>query len=227
VLLLTGLLLLIFAVGYVTMARYLDQPGGLYAFVRAGLGFRMGDGASYVAGAVYALIAAGMTLDVSKICEPAMVLRPVGTHNKKSAGTKEVKLLSQLEAFDPMELATILKKFVKPAPAAATGKKGRTSSVMSAILDTEFPPADHKLIELRCHHISVIAQTGGNVDEPLWHKSIGIAKHCIDGRAVAHKWSEGYPGYTAAETDKKFDAWGMGPTTCKVFESLDKSPCDN
>lgn len=174
-----------------------------------------------------ALIAAGMTLDVSKICEPAMVLRPVGTHNKKSAGTKEVKLLSKLEAFDPMELATILKKFAKPPSATATGKKGRTSAVMAAILDTEFPPADHKLIELRCHHISVIAQTGGNVDEPLWHKSIGIAKHCIDGRAVAHKWSEGYPGYTAAETDKKFDAWGMGPTTCKVFESLDKSPCDN
>ncbi|OZB80785.1 MAG: hypothetical protein B7X41_17490, partial [Microbacterium sp. 14-71-5] len=58
-LLLTGLLLIIFAVGYVTMARYLDKPGGLYAFVRAGLGSRMGDGASYVAGAVYALIAAG------------------------------------------------------------------------------------------------------------------------------------------------------------------------
>lgn len=59
VLLLTGLLLIVFAVGYVTMARYLDRPGGLYAFVRAGLGSRMGDGASYVAGAVYALIAAG------------------------------------------------------------------------------------------------------------------------------------------------------------------------
>lgn len=59
VFLLTGLLLAVFAIGYVKMAEHLDRPGGLYAFVEAGLGRSLGVGASYLAVVVYAVAATG------------------------------------------------------------------------------------------------------------------------------------------------------------------------
>lgn len=57
--LLTGVLLSVFSVGYVTMAQHLTRPGGLYAFVAEGLGRSAGVGASYVAALVYAVAATG------------------------------------------------------------------------------------------------------------------------------------------------------------------------
>jgi amino acid transporter len=54
-----GLMLGVFAIGYVRMARHLESPGGLYAFVAAGLGRSAGVGASYVALLVYTVAATG------------------------------------------------------------------------------------------------------------------------------------------------------------------------
>ncbi len=57
--LLAAAILGLFAVGYVTMAGHLEHPGGLYSFVRVGLGGPSGTGASFLALVVYAIAATG------------------------------------------------------------------------------------------------------------------------------------------------------------------------
>lgn len=52
-------LLIIFAVGYTTMTRYLPNPGGFYAYITAGLGRPMGLGASFLALLAYLAVGVG------------------------------------------------------------------------------------------------------------------------------------------------------------------------
>ena len=171
-----------------------------------------------------ALTATGMVLDTSKVCDASMVLRPPGTHNKKQSGVKEVKLLSAITLFDPVALATVLKAFVKVVPTAST-KTRKASAIMDAILESDFPPAESTLIETACAQIAGVVAVGGKVGYNLWRLTIGISKHCIDGRTVAHRWSSGDPRYTAKETDAKFDSWTKSATTCGSFERENSGPC--
>jgi hypothetical protein len=174
-----------------------------------------------------ALTATGMVLDTTKVCDASMVLRPVGTSNKKATGNKPVRLLSSLTSYDPLVIAQALKAFLKKAPVAKKGPAKR-SSVMNAILSSqEYPPVDSTLLEQRCAQIGAIASSGGVVDEPLWHKGIGAAKHCIDPEVTAHRWSDKHPKYSAQETANKLDMWKVGPPTCAAFEALDKGPCSS
>lgn len=55
----TGVILMIFAVGYLAMARHLRRAGGLNEFVSAGLGRIPGVGAAFVAVTAYACAATG------------------------------------------------------------------------------------------------------------------------------------------------------------------------
>ncbi|OZE43168.1 hypothetical protein CH259_00500 [Rhodococcus sp. 05-2254-4] len=57
----TAVVLLLFAVGFVAMAQRVQQVGGLYEFVVEGIGRVPGVGAAYVAVATYALAAIGAT----------------------------------------------------------------------------------------------------------------------------------------------------------------------
>ena len=54
-----AVLLLLFAVGYTAMSRYLPNAGAFYAYITAGLGRRMGLGASLMAMLGYILMAVG------------------------------------------------------------------------------------------------------------------------------------------------------------------------
>ncbi|WP_082592799.1 APC family permease [Phycicoccus sp. Soil803] len=55
----TAVVLGIFAVGYVAMSRHISRRGGLYEFVTAGLGRSMGTGAAFMAAVTYACAATG------------------------------------------------------------------------------------------------------------------------------------------------------------------------
>lgn len=64
--------------------------------------------------------------------------------------------------------------------------------------------------------------------EPLWHAGISVLSVFEGGPEMIHKLSEPYPGYTAAETDKKISNFlksGAGPMTCeKISERGFKCP---
>lgn len=57
--LVVGAILLVFAVGYVAMARHVRRAGGLYVYVSEGLGRTMGLGTAFVATLAYAVAATG------------------------------------------------------------------------------------------------------------------------------------------------------------------------
>ncbi|ORV30251.1 hypothetical protein AWB99_14200 [Mycolicibacterium confluentis] len=57
--LITTVVLLLFCVGYVKMTNYLPNPGAFYAYITAGLGKRVGLGASFLAVFGYSLFALG------------------------------------------------------------------------------------------------------------------------------------------------------------------------
>ncbi|MEC3952414.1 APC family permease [Nocardia sp. CDC153] len=69
--LVTAAIMGVFSVGYVTMAAQLTAPGGLYDFVRAGLGRAVGVGASYVALVIYAVAATGAVGSFSVFAQTA------------------------------------------------------------------------------------------------------------------------------------------------------------
>lgn len=54
-----GAILLLFAVGFVAMSRYIEHPGAFYRFIVAGLGRAPGLGAAFVACVAYILLTAG------------------------------------------------------------------------------------------------------------------------------------------------------------------------
>jgi len=174
-----------------------------------------------------ALLSTGMSLDATKVCDPSMVLRPVGTHNKKKTGFKQVTLLSPLALFDPLDLAQRLMAYAPSRAVSVPGvKPKRTSAVMDAILaSTEYPPSDGALVAQNCAQVGAIANSGGVVGYPLWWLGMGMAKHCINPRETAHAWSDQDPRYTPKGTDDKFDSWTKGPPTCKSFELVDSAVC--
>lgn len=54
-------ILMLFAVGYVTMTKYVENPGAFYAYITAGLGKPLGLGAGFLAVAGYFLLGVGTT----------------------------------------------------------------------------------------------------------------------------------------------------------------------
>ena len=179
-----------------------------------------------------ALLATGMQLDTSKVCDASMVLRPIGTHNKKKSGVKQVKLLSKtVPTYDPLVLEDVLTKFLKTAGVVSKpskGKKpGKKSAVADAILSSNFPPADSALIESKCMQINLIAQSGGNVQEPLWRLALGVAKSCIDVNLTAVRWSDKHPTFTHKKMQEKLDMWQGTAPGCDKFAAEDSAPCKN
>jgi hypothetical protein len=44
--------------------------------------------------------------------------------------------------------------------------------------------------------------TRGDIPEPYWYAGIQLMCHAVEGDELIHKWSEGYAGYSRAETDR-------------------------
>jgi RepB DNA-primase from phage plasmid len=66
-----------------------------------------------------------------------------------------------------------------------------------------------------------------DVPEPLWYAMCSNLVRLEGGRAAAHDFSRGYPGYTAAETDRKLDQAlaASGPYTCEKIQALGFTGC--
>src|SRR4051812_24720687 len=58
--LLIGLVIILFAVGYITMSRHVVDAGAFYAYIGQGLGRRLGSGSALVAVVSYATVQAAM-----------------------------------------------------------------------------------------------------------------------------------------------------------------------
>jgi hypothetical protein len=173
---------------------------------------------------------AGLKLDTGKISDRSMVLRPVGTHNKKDPSAwKEVRCLQDANAVDPRELLMPLTAFLGAPRPAAHSTTDTKSTVSAAVLNSggDFNPVPFEKLAACGQIAALMTNKGATASEPLWRASLGIAKFCTEPEAVILALASGYPGFDLAENWRKLHSWkGTGPPTCKHFEDLNRSGCD-
>lgn len=156
--------------------------------------------------------------DPSRTADAASVLRPIGTTHR--GHDKPVKLLRDADAHGIGEIASALADFILAHHVNHTRRDAAPSRNAALIgAPIEYPPAHAEEIIKHCKVMSNFYDRAGNVSEPFWYAALGTLKHCIDGTAIAHKWSDGHPSYDHAITQAKLDQWGVGPATCAKFES--------
>jgi len=147
--------------------------------------------------------------------DQSRILRPVGTHNRKTETPRPVELLKQGKTYSPDFIRERLMSYVKehniePAPTARSHTSGTNPW---EVLTGDYPDSYAEDVVEKCDAIRRFKESGGE-DEPHWHKAIGVLKHCVDGEEKIHEWSSNYEGYSQQETQNKIDAWTLGPTTC-------------
>jgi hypothetical protein len=77
-----------------------------------------------------------------------------------------------------------------------------------------------------CEQIKWAIENSTTLPEPLWTATLSIAQHCIDRDEAIHKLSEDYPGYDAAETERKATLRQGKPYSCTVFDNENPGVCD-
>ena len=169
--------------------------------------------------------------DASRTSDSASVLRAPGTTNRKP-GRPEKPVVIIRDA-EPLPFLA----FAKYLEAAAKKKKINCAAVQAPqpakdlnadFMVTTDTPSDAARVADRCTQLGKMRSSGGDVTEPLWYACIGVLIFCTDGDRVVHEWSQGYSGYSAAETDTKIAQWrssGMGPTTCAKFGGENAAGC--
>lgn len=167
-------------------------------------------------------MAVGIKFDSSRDLDSASILRPVGSFN----GDNEVAVVREQE---PKPYAYYYELFSRYAAANAltiTQPKATKEKLVNEFSGTkEFPPSSLVAVAEKCNQVRLFRETGCD-EEPIWHKNLGVAKHCTDGEPLAHEWSKQYPGYTAEETQEKLDNWKYGPTTCEAFSKVNPAGCE-
>lgn len=173
-----------------------------------------------------------LVIDSSKIHDPSMVLRPVGTHHKKSLPWKPVEvILDDGKVHDVALILGLLSKYEVPlTPLKKTRKK---SAMLDAILD-EGKDVDIFSVANHCNQVHALIESGGvtnangdPVEEPLWRASLGIAKFTPDPEIAILSLAGEHPDFDLDMNLDKIAGWkGTGPTTCATFEQLCPKGCD-
>lgn len=168
---------------------------------------------------------AGLKVDHAVDLDEARILRPVGAHNRKNGEMKPVEVRSAGRPYSASEMNGKLAGYM--GSNGLTALPPTPSYVASALVSAddlgggvEYPPSSGYVIARHCQTIGHIVALGGDVEEPLWRGMLGVAKHTVEGDALAHEWSSGYSGYSKSETQAKLDNWTTGPTTCEHFKKL-------
>jgi hypothetical protein len=83
------------------------------------------------------------------------------------------------------------------------------------------PPVAFSAVLKTCKQMRALAQTKGNVSEPVWFKVLlATAVHCERPDEFAHRLSNGHPGYSKEETDARIARLRegeFGPPLCTTI----------
>jgi hypothetical protein len=168
----------------------------------------------------------GFAIDPGPAANPSLVLRPLGTHNRKY-GAKEVRVIADGGPTTVLALQTAL-----GGAARATTPKPRRSATQTVLdnlsVPQDFPPADPGVVLQQCPQVHWAVTNQAKVEEPLWYAVLGVAAYCEDPEDTAKLWSNQHPGYDEGETLKKLDQWRRqagAPTTCSRFAAEKPSGC--
>lgn len=171
----------------------------------------------------------GLKIDPARACDPSSVLRPVGSHNHKRGGCKEVNWSGPVGPYEIGEFDG-LQGSIEESRANRTriafqsfGSQGNLSN--TALLNLYGPStARAEEIAEQCGQVSRLRDADGSLTEPEWYAILGVLAYCEDGRRFAHTWGANFKQYTFDGTEAKFEQRknSAGPTTCEHFNSLDK-----
>ncbi len=174
-------------------------------------------------------VAHGLKVDSAVTADSARILRPIGTKHPNG------KTVSVLEASGRVySLAEFANAIKLPTFDTATGGadwalgadfEGVTLEVNDDLHLSNNHPKTLARIVTECEAVRYGAANQDSISEPYWRALIGIAKHTVDGRKNAHMVSCRHLDYDEAETDRKFDAWATGPTTCATFAEFNPKAC--
>jgi Domain of unknown function (DUF927) len=164
------------------------------------------------------VLAQGLRIDAQVTSDVVRVLRPPGTMHP--SGAVVTVLASGDRAYTLEQLADATAGFHAPTAPA------REKSANSIFLDPPIgPPRVLSKITRHCAAMAHAVGSKGDVSEPYWRAMLGVIKFTADGVDAAHAASEGHPEYDPALTQRKYDAWTAGPTTCATFEDENPAAC--
>lgn len=161
----------------------------------------------------------GFRVDASVTTDSARVLRPIGTLHPN--GSRVALLKSTGKVYDATELAGLMgvapvaeDEFAFAAGRSFGAQAGINADVVHAV---EGPPKSVIKIVENCGAMMEAAQAKGDIPEPYWRAMLGIVKFTVEGLDMAHEMSSGHPDYDPEETERKFNAYAAGPTSCSQF----------
>ena len=173
-------------------------------------------------------------IDTTKIHDPSMVLRPVGTHHKKQKPWKEVKCIKDCPDYDPIQLFTILKPWFAKATKSSSPQRGTRpkSSILAAVLNSN--TVNIEVVAQHCGQIKAMLLSGGVTDaagnlilEPMWRLGMGMAAHAIDVQAAVVMLAGKHPDFDLQTSMDKIIGWkDYPPTTCEKFEQVSAKGCE-
>jgi hypothetical protein len=200
-----------------------------------------------------AILQHGFIGDAGCTADAARVLRPPGSVNLKSGQPIPVQVLDQLVLPDypNSTIVTALAPWINLTQ-RATGTHGKASVRALGPRPKELPPPDPSLeaaagqrerppykfanISKRCLQAKLtLEQHGADQTYDHWRKGdLPLLAYCVDGDLYAHPISDGYAGYTQAETDKQYldakdavENRGVGPPLCESYKHYRSKVCDN
>lgn len=186
-----------------------------------------------------ALSTNNLTIDVSKVFDSSMVLRPAGMHHKKDeANWREVRVVQDCPDYDFADIYAILEPYHYATPnGKKTDKTKKSSPLLDAILNNnDFPPVNLDHVIEGCAQIRALAESGGALDaagmkarEPLWRNSMGIVAYMRQEEMAEGvvRLAGKHEGFDLDASLNKIDNWrGSGPTYCSTIERECPSGCN-
>jgi len=194
---------------------------------------------------INATLSQGLKCDSECTVDIARLLRISATWNFKTDPASPVTTVSDLRTDINIEdmrkaLAPFMFNYrsklslnIKPSNFQPTSKVFDNTFDENDNLTRQWPPTDINQVE--CPFIKETLNTGGKGnDEPLWHKTIALACHCIDPEQTAHRLSNGHGAYGAEDTTIKLkqaqldrkNNHNLGPPKCITVKSAGATQCD-
>ncbi len=162
----------------------------------------------------------GLKADRAVDMDVARILRPVGTHNRKTGSPVPVEIIKLGKAYPISTLEEAMQQYITDNNVTVAEPKSdlKTLNPFAAALEVNYPPSYTAVVAEHCAAVRQFKDSEGDVPEPHWHKVIGVLKHCVGGETAIHDWSKGYKDYSRDETQAKIDAWTVGPTLCEEMD---------
>ena len=173
----------------------------------------------------------GLAVDPTRATDAASVLRPPGTHNRKTDPARPVIAGPLVRPF-PLEQFTEAYHVGAQVvlPGVQGGRSPNRGTVCSDIASHTGDDPDAFLIASQCEQFrTFVERRGDRIAEPVWRLACAVASFTKQGDAFAHEYSKGDARYTAEETQRKIDDYRRetsGAPLCATFHRHNPQACE-